>query len=68
MMHYSRQYRRTIWKRLRVLWLLWCVSRKYPDQRFGQIVVNYTSSKNGASLFYAEDWLIIARLKDEIHS
>ncbi len=66
---YPRRIRRTVWKRLRVLWLLWCVSRMHPTQRFGQIVRNYCLDyeHGGPDLFMAEDWLIIENLKDEIH-
>lgn len=62
---YPRNRRRTVWKRLRVLWLLWCVSRMHKSQRFGQILFNYGLDK--ASLFYSEDWQIVRNLKREIH-
>ncbi len=62
---YPRNRRRTVWKRLRVLWLLWCVSRMHPAERFGQILFNY--GLNQGSLFYTEDWMIIRKLKREIH-
>lgn len=68
---YPRRFRRTIWKRLRILWLLWCLSRKYPEQRFGQIVINYCTDipiGGGPNLFNTEDWLLIERIKSEIHS
>lgn len=65
--NYPRKIRRTRWKRLRILWLLWCLSRKHPTQRFGQIVANYcTMSRSMTALFMAEDWRMIKRLKEEL--
>lgn len=66
---YPRRIRRTIWRRLRILWLLWRLSRLYPTQRFGQIVHNYGTAHpegSGVSLFYTEDWHMIERFKDQI--
>ncbi len=67
---YPRKYRRTLWKRLHILWLLGRLHRKYPDQRFGQLLMNYvvlypdnTGLSDGFGCFDTEDWQIIDRLK-----